>query len=90
METITASAIAEMLALKVGIPKDIISGHLSGNFKVHLQGLGERLKQRVVGQAEAIDKVSQRLIMVYTDISSRKGPLAVLLFLGPSRLRKAS
>jgi len=86
--SINASAIAEMLALKVGIPKDIISGHLSGNFKAHLQGLGDRLKQRVIGQTEAIDKVSQRLVMVYTGISSRKGPLAVLLFLGPSGVGK--
>lgn len=70
MGAINAAAIAEMLALKVGIPKDIISGHLSGNFKTHLQGLGERLKQRVIGQTEAIDKVSRRLVMVYTGISS--------------------
>ncbi len=86
--TITVASIAEMLAIKVGIPKDVISGHLSGNFKTHLQGLGARMKQRVIGQAEAIDKVSQRLVMVYSGISSRKGPLAVLLFLGPSGVGK--
>ncbi len=88
MGTIKAAAIAEMLAVKVGIPTDVISGHLSGNFKAHLQGLSERLKQRVIGQTEAIDKVSQRLVMVYTGISSRKGPLAVLLCLGPSGVGK--
>jgi ATP-dependent Clp protease ATP-binding subunit ClpC len=86
--TITAESIAEMLAVKVRIPKDVISGHLSGNFKTHLQGLGKRLKQRVIGQAEAIDTVSQRLVMVYSGISTRKGPLAVFLFLGPSGVGK--
>ncbi|MBU2053775.1 MAG: ATP-dependent Clp protease ATP-binding subunit [Proteobacteria bacterium] len=86
--TITAESIAEMLAVKVRIPKDVISGHLSGNFKTHLQGLGKRLKQRVIGQDEAIDTVSQRLVMAYSGISVRKGPLAVFLFLGPSGVGK--
>jgi ATP-dependent Clp protease ATP-binding subunit ClpC len=86
--TITAESIAEMLAVKVRIPKDVISGHLSGNFKTHLQGLGKRLKQRVIGQAETIDTVSQRLVMAYSGISDRKGPLAVFLFLGPSGVGK--
>lgn len=87
-QSITADSIAEVLAAKIKIPKDIISGHLSGNFKTHLQGLNERLKQRVVGQGEAVDKVSQRLIMVYSGMASRKGPLAVFLFLGPSGVGK--
>ncbi|MGA3083702.1 MAG: ATP-dependent Clp protease ATP-binding subunit [Thermodesulfobacteriota bacterium] len=86
--TITAESVVEILAVKIRIPKDVISGHLSGNFKTHLQGLGERLKRRVIGQTEAIDKVSQRLIMAYSGISARKGPLAVFLFLGPSGVGK--
>ena len=86
--TVNAAAVAEMLAVKVRIPKDVISGHLSGNFKEHLQGLSARMKQRVIGQTEAIDKVSQRLVMVYSGISSRKGPSAVFLFLGPSGVGK--
>ena len=86
--TITAESIAEMLAVKVRIPRDVICGQLSGNFKTHLQGLGKRLKQRVIGQDEAIDTVSQRLVMAYSGISARKGPLAVFLFLGPSGVGK--
>ncbi len=86
--TITAESVAEMLAVKVRIPKDVISGHLSGNFKKLLQGLKARLKQRVIGQAEAIDTVCQRLIMTYSGISARRGPLAVFLFLGPSGIGK--
>jgi len=86
--TITPESIAEILAIKVRIPKDVISGHLSGNFKKLLQGLKERLKQRVIGQAEAIDTVCQRLIMTYSGISARRGPLAVFLFLGPSGMGK--
>jgi ATP-dependent Clp protease ATP-binding subunit ClpC len=40
------------------------------------------------GQVEAIDTVSQRLVMAYSGISDRKGPLAVFLFLGPSGVGK--
>ena len=85
---ITAESVAEILAVKVRIPKDVISGHLSGNFKMHLQGLGARLKKRVIGQFEAIDAVSYRLVMAYSGISARNGPLAVFLFLGPSGVGK--
>jgi ATP-dependent Clp protease ATP-binding subunit ClpC len=86
--TINAGAIAEMLAIKLGMPQEIISGHLGGNFKRQLQGLAGRLKQRVIGQDAAIDSVSQRLIMAYSGIAARKGPLGVFLFLGPSGVGK--
>ncbi len=85
---ITAESIAEMLSIKVRIPIDLISGHISGNFSTLLKGLGKRLKQRVISQNDAIDKVSQRLIMAYSGISSRRGPLAVFLFLGSSGVGK--
>jgi ATP-dependent Clp protease ATP-binding subunit ClpC len=86
--TINAESIAEVLAKKLGMPKDIISGHLGSNFKAQLQGLAARLKLRVIGQDAAIDSVAQRLIMAYSGISSRKGPLGVFLFLGPSGVGK--
>jgi ATP-dependent Clp protease ATP-binding subunit ClpC len=86
--TINAESIADVLASKLGIPKDIISGHLGSNFRSHLQGLAVRLKQRVIGQDVAIDSVAKRLIMAYSGISARKGPLGVFLFLGPSGVGK--
>ena len=86
--TINAESIGDVLAGKLGMPKDIISGHLGRNFKSHLHGLATRLKQRVIGQDEAIDTVAHRLIMAYCGISVRKGPLGVFLFLGPSGVGK--
>jgi ATP-dependent Clp protease ATP-binding subunit ClpC len=86
--TINAESIADVLAIKLGMPRDIISGHLGGTFKAHLQGLAVRLKERVIGQDAAIDAVAQRLIMAYSGISLRKGPLGVFLFLGPSGVGK--
>jgi ATP-dependent Clp protease ATP-binding subunit ClpC len=88
IETVTKESIADILAIKLGMPRDIISGHLGDNFKVHLQGLADRMKLRVIGQDAAIDKVAQRLVMAYSGISARKGPLGVFLFLGPSGVGK--
>ncbi|MGB5217021.1 MAG: ATP-dependent Clp protease ATP-binding subunit [Smithella sp.] len=85
---VSAESIAEMLSIKIRIPVSIISGHLSGNVKKLLQGLGAKLKQRVIGQDDAIDIVSKRLIMSYSGTSVREGPLAVFLFLGPSGVGK--
>ena len=88
IETVTKESIADILAIKLGMPRDIISGHLGGNFKAHLLGLAERLKHRVIGQNAAIDSVAQRLVMAYSGISARKGPMGVFLFLGPSGVGK--
>lgn len=85
---ISSEAVADVLAQKLNMPRDIVAGHLGNNFKTHLQGLTERLKQQVIGQDEAIDRVSKRLIMSYSGISQRKGPLGVFLFSGPSGVGK--
>lgn len=86
--SINAESIAGVLASKLGMPRDIVSGHMGSNFKSHLQGLAVRLKKRVIGQDAAIDTVAQRLIMAYSGISARKGPLGVFLFLGPTGVGK--
>jgi len=85
---VTGALIAKVLSTKTGIPHEVISGHLEGGFKKLLQGLNERLGKRIVGQVEAVRKVAQRLLIAYSDISSRRGPLAVFLFLGPSGVGK--
>lgn len=86
--TINSESIADVLASKLGLPRDIVSGHMGSNFKSHLQGLADRLKQRVIGQDAAVDTVAQRLIMAYSGISARKRPLGVFLFLGPTGVGK--
>jgi len=85
---INSESIADVLSIKLGMPRDIISGHLGDKFKIHLKGLVFRLKQRVIGQDAAVDTVARRLIMAYSGISARKGPLGVFLFLGPSGVGK--
>ncbi len=85
---VTQALIAVVLAMKTGIPREVISGHLEGGFKTLLQNLNENLAQRVIGQDEAIQRVSHRLLLAYSGIAKRSGPLAVFLFLGPSGVGK--
>jgi ATP-dependent Clp protease ATP-binding subunit ClpC len=85
---VTEALIAVVLAMKTGIPREVISGHLEGGFKTLLKNLNENLAQRVIGQDEAIQRVSHRLLLAYSGIAKRSGPLAVFLFLGPSGVGK--
>ena len=46
------------------------------------------LKRRLIGQDEVIERVCQRLLMAHAGLTRRRGPLAVLLFLGPTGVGK--
>lgn len=87
-QTIQVEDIAFALGLKLGIPQEVIMGHASGNFKDLLLGLPQRLSVWISGQGEAINRVSQRLMMSYSGFSSRSGPVAVFLFAGASGVGK--
>lgn len=79
---VTEFTIAQVLSEKVGVPLEIISGHLKGVGRSRLVGLEAALKKRIIGQDEAIKQVCQRIVMSYAGLANRRGPLAVLLFLG--------
>ncbi|MDP3112591.1 MAG: ATP-dependent Clp protease ATP-binding subunit, partial [Thermodesulfovibrionales bacterium] len=84
---VTESTIAQVLSDKINVPIEIIAGHIEGK-ESHLLELNSFLKKRIIGQDEAIDKVSQRLLLAHTGIGRKTGPLAVLLFLGPTGVGK--
>ena len=85
---VTEVTIAEVLSEKVGIPLEITSGHLEGQEQSRLLELEAFLKSRLIGQDQAVEIVSQRLMMAHAGLNRRRGPLAVLLFLGPSGVGK--
>lgn len=87
-DDVTEFTVAQVLSEKIGIPLDIITGHLKGSGGARLLDMKGFLRERVLGQNEAIDKVSQRLITAHAGISRRKGPLAVFLFMGPTGVGK--
>lgn len=88
IKTVDAEAVADVLAMKLAIPKEVVAGQWQGTFIERLQGMADRLKQRVVGQDAAIDAVVQHLNAAICQLTPRKGPLGVFLFLGPSGVGK--
>jgi ATP-dependent Clp protease ATP-binding subunit ClpC len=80
--------IARVLSDKIGVPMEIITGHLEGTVQTRFLDLRTFLKNRLIGQDDAVEKICQRLLSVYSGISRRYGPLAVFLFLGPTGVGK--
>jgi len=85
---VTEVTIAQVLADKLGVPLEIITGHLEGAIQSRLLNLDNYLKRRIIGQDHAVERVCQRLLMAHAGIAHRRGPLAVLLFLGPTGVGK--
>ena len=85
---VTEITIAKVLSEKMGLPIEIITGHLEGTQESRLLDLSSFLKKRLIGQDEAIDRISQRLLMAHSGIGKKPGPLSVFLFLGPTGLGK--
>jgi ATP-dependent Clp protease ATP-binding subunit ClpC len=85
---VTEMTVARVLSEKIGVPLDVIMGHMESGEKSRLLELEAFLKQRIIGQDEAIARVCKRLIMAHAGLAERHGPLAVFLFLGPSGVGK--
>ncbi len=85
---VTENTIAQVLSEKIGVPLEVITGHLDGVEKSRLLELEAFLKTRIIGQDDAVQRVCQRLLMAQTGLAGRRGPLAVFLFLGPTGIGK--
>ena len=85
---VTEDTIAQVLSEKMGLPLEIITGHIEGMEQSRLFGIESFLNKRIIGQDEAIRLVCQRLLMSHTGLAKRRGPLAVFLFLGPTGVGK--
>jgi ATP-dependent Clp protease ATP-binding subunit ClpC len=85
---VTPSAIISVLSEKIGIPEDVIAGEIQSGGHNLIGGLKERLLKRVIGQDAAIDRVTKRMQLAQAGLGTRRGPLAVFLFLGPSGVGK--
>jgi len=85
---VTPAGIARTLADKLGIPKDVITGQMRGMNRRRILNLENRLNSKVIGQTEAIGAVCKRLLLAYSGVASRRGPLGVFLFVGPTGVGK--
>jgi ATP-dependent Clp protease ATP-binding subunit ClpC len=85
---VTKLTIAQVLSEKMGVPLEMITGHLEGMTQSRLLELESFLKKRLIGQDEALKLVCKRLLMSHAGLHKRRGPLAVFLFLGPTGVGK--
>lgn len=85
---VTPVIVARVLAEKRRLPLDLVTDTLDSGMGSRLLTLEGFLRERVLGQDEAIARVSRRLRLAFASPRGRRGPAAVLLFLGPSGVGK--
>jgi ATP-dependent Clp protease ATP-binding subunit ClpC len=85
---VTELTVAQVLSDKIGVPLEVVTGHLEGMAQSRLLELDSFLKKRLIGQDEAVERVCRRLLMAHAGLAQRRGPLGVFLFLGPTGVGK--
>lgn len=83
-ENVTEEEIADIISRWTGIP---VSKLVQGE-KEKLLGLNELLQERVKGQVEALELVSNAIIRARAGIKDPKKPIGSFLFLGPTGVGK--
>jgi ATP-dependent Clp protease ATP-binding subunit ClpC len=85
---VTPVIVARVLAERRRLPLDLVTEALDTGIGSRLLALEGFLRERVLGQDEAIARVSRRLRLAFASPAGRRGPIAVMLFLGPSGVGK--
>ncbi|PZE21628.1 ATP-dependent Clp protease ATP-binding subunit [Paenibacillus xerothermodurans] len=76
--------IQEIIERKTGIPV----GKLHQDEQTKMRNLGERLGAKVIGQAEAVDKVAKAIRRSRAGLKAKNKPIASFLFVGPTGVGK--
>ncbi len=76
--------VAEVIAMMTGIPAKRIAQH-EGN---KLLNMGEELKGKVIGQEEAIKKLTKAIQRTRVGLKDPKKPIGSFIFLGPTGVGK--
>ncbi|HSD29839.1 MAG TPA: AAA family ATPase, partial [Vicinamibacteria bacterium] len=85
---VTPVMVARVLAEKRRLPLDLVAEALDTGTGSRLLSLEGFLRERVIGQEEAIARVARRLRLALASPQGRRGPITVLLLLGPSGVGK--
>ena len=83
-DTVTEEEITEIVSRRTGIPVS----KLSGGEREKILNLSKTLHLRVVGQDEAVEKVSEAIIRSRAGISDPNRPIGSFMFLGPTGVGK--
>ena len=81
---LTSDYVARVISLKTNIPVQKISKNQA---KI-LQNLEKRLSKKVIGQSEAIEKISKAIRRNKSGISDENRPIGSFIFLGPTGVGK--
>ena len=81
---ITAEHIQQVITSMTGIPAE----RISGGEMTRLQALCQHLSQRVVGQQEAVEKISRTIRRSRAGLKDENRPIGVFLFVGPTGVGK--
>ena len=81
---ITAEHIQQVIPSMTGIPAE----RISGGEMTRLQTLCQHLSQRVVGQQEAVEKISRTIRRSRAGLKDENRPIGVFLFVGPTGVGK--
>ena len=82
--TLKEENIAEVVSAWTGIPVSKVSEDESKKLK----NLEENLHKRVIGQNEAVEKVTEAIMRSRAGIGDPKKPIGSFMFLGPTGVRK--
>jgi ATP-dependent Clp protease ATP-binding subunit ClpB len=83
-DEVVAEDIANVISVWTGIP----ANKMLDSEKNKVLAMGEKLKERVVGQDEAIDVVTQSIQRSRAGLNDPSKPIASLIFLGPTGVGK--
>jgi ATP-dependent Clp protease ATP-binding subunit ClpC len=73
-DEVTEPTVAQVLSDKIGVPLEVVTGHLEGMAQSRLLELNSFLKKRLIGQDEAVERVCRRLLMAHAGLAQRRGP----------------
>ena len=85
---VTERTVAEVLAEKARLPIELVAEGLRGTPRPPLLEVEAFLRDRLVGQDEAIARVARRLRIAYAGSHESERPLATLLLVGPPGVGK--
>lgn len=82
--TVNEDNIAEVIAMMTGVP----AKRIAQNESIKLKGMAEELKAKVIGQDEAIVKLTKAIQRTRVGLKDPKKPIGSFVFLGPTGVGK--
>ncbi len=82
--TVTDENVAEVVAMMTGIPVN----RVAQNEGLKLLGMGDELKNRVIGQNTPIEKLTKAIQRTRVGLKDPKKPIGSFIFLGPTGVGK--